>query len=193
MPSSSREQRDRLVVDRLVLLAAVAVLHDRHAGALEVEQLVAGALERGEREAGGAGVEVDGAHARPSTPRRCRGRSTVHHGATTSVGIPGREPRRVHRRGRRRPGVPEALRAGGARVRRLLRLGGHAADGPEDLRDGPRLRRLALPRQASGGADPEPADPALQRALRLGRAAQRCSRRWPGQAHATSTPTGARW
>ncbi len=44
------QERDRLVVDRLVLLAAVAVLHHGHAGAGEVQELVAGALEGGERE-----------------------------------------------------------------------------------------------------------------------------------------------
>ncbi len=51
-------QRDRLVVHGLVRLAAVAVLHDRHARALEVDELALRALEGGEGEAGGAGVEV---------------------------------------------------------------------------------------------------------------------------------------
>ena len=188
MPSSSLSSAIASLCTRLVLLAAVAVLHDRHAGALEVEQLVPGALEGGEREARRAGVEVDGSHARPSTPRQ-RGveaqSAWTGHGSRHSSG-------RAWTASSPRPTaawVPEALRAGGARVRRLLRLGGHAAHGPEDVRDGARLRRLALPRQAGGGADPEPANPALRRALPLRRARGRCSPPSPPRARATSTPT----
>ena len=44
------------------MLAAVGVLHDRHAAAFEVEQLVAGLLERGQRQPRGTGVEVDDSH-----------------------------------------------------------------------------------------------------------------------------------
>src|SRR5262249_1147095 len=57
------EERDRLVVHRLVLLAAVAVLDDRHSRALEVDELVPGALEGREWKPCRAGVEVDGSHA----------------------------------------------------------------------------------------------------------------------------------
>src|SRR6185312_6813655 len=59
------QQRDRLAVHRLVLLAAVRVLHDAHAAPGKVEELALGPLERGEREGRGAGVEVhDAGHAR---------------------------------------------------------------------------------------------------------------------------------
>ena len=52
------QEGERLVVDRLVLLAAVALLHDAHPGPGEVEELALGALEGGERESRGAGAEV---------------------------------------------------------------------------------------------------------------------------------------
>ena len=53
------DERDGLVVHRVVLLCAVGDLHDRHAGFLEVEQLRLGALEGRQRQRGGTGVEVD--------------------------------------------------------------------------------------------------------------------------------------
>src|SRR5262249_18291204 len=56
------EERQRLAVDRLVDLAAVRVLHDRHAAALEVEELVARALEDRQRQTSGTSVEVRHSH-----------------------------------------------------------------------------------------------------------------------------------
>jgi hypothetical protein len=53
------EEGDRLVVDRLVLLSAMAVFHHRHAASGEVEELVAGALQRGQGKGGRSGVEID--------------------------------------------------------------------------------------------------------------------------------------
>ncbi len=52
------QQRERLVVHGLVLLSAMGLLHHGHAGAGEVEQLVASPLEGGERQGRGARVEV---------------------------------------------------------------------------------------------------------------------------------------
>src|SRR3972149_2043608 len=53
------DEGDRLVVDRFVLLPPVAVLHHRHAAPGEVEELVAGALQRGQGKGGGSGIEID--------------------------------------------------------------------------------------------------------------------------------------
>ena len=64
------DECDRLVVYRLVLLPAVAVLHHRHAASGEVEKLVAGALQRGKGKGGGSGVEIDRPfHGGPPTGR----------------------------------------------------------------------------------------------------------------------------
>src|SRR5690606_31056199 len=52
------EQRQRLLVDGVVHLPAVAVLHDAHAAASELEELLARLLEDGERQSGRAGAEV---------------------------------------------------------------------------------------------------------------------------------------
>ena len=74
-------ERDGLVVDRLVLLAAVAVLDDRHARALEVEELVPRALERGEGEPGGTGIEVVNARHVDATSRGQEGAQPTRLGA----------------------------------------------------------------------------------------------------------------
>ena len=49
---------DRFDVHRFVVLAAVAVLHDRHARALEFDQFGGGLLEDFERKNGGTCVEI---------------------------------------------------------------------------------------------------------------------------------------
>ena len=100
------QQRERLVVDGLVLLAAVAVLHDRHATSGEVEELLAGPLERGERQGCGTGVEVHLAgHGVPPCGVWCSAAGTT---AVSGPGAPRacRGPRRAGaaRRWRSRPG-----------------------------------------------------------------------------------------
>ena len=57
------QQRDRFVVHDLVDLAAVAVLEDRHARALEVQQLPLGSLEHGQGQGRRARIKIyDPAH-----------------------------------------------------------------------------------------------------------------------------------
>ena len=58
------QERDGLVVDRLVGLATVAVLHDRHPGSGVVEELAPGALEDGQRQGSGTSVEIRDSHGR---------------------------------------------------------------------------------------------------------------------------------
>ena len=52
------EEGERLLVYRLVLLAAVRVLHDGHPAAGKVEELLARPLEGREGQGGGTCVEV---------------------------------------------------------------------------------------------------------------------------------------
>jgi len=58
-PGELTQKRDRLGLYRLVIFAAMRVLHHAHSGAGEIEELGLRALERGERKSGGTSVEID--------------------------------------------------------------------------------------------------------------------------------------
>ena len=100
------EQGERLVVDGLVLLAAVAVLHDRHAAAGEVEEFLAGPLERGERQGCGTGVEVHlaGHGVPPCGGWGSAAGTTAVSGPAGPRGFRGGRRAGASRRWRRRPG-----------------------------------------------------------------------------------------
>ena len=113
------DEGDGLVVNPLVLLAAVAVLHHRHAAPREVEELFAGALQSGKRKGGGSGVEIDlSAHvvlawARRGFPRiapRHRSRAGLPMQLLSGRPIFPRSGRTVKQKGEPCRGVPEILR-----------------------------------------------------------------------------------
>src|SRR5262245_23169208 len=72
------EQRDRFVLNRFVLLAAMAVLHDRHSRTLEVQELITRPLQRRQGQRRRSSIEIDHSHFRL---RHRSGNSTRRDGA----------------------------------------------------------------------------------------------------------------